>query len=97
MRVLNLLDTLQQRLEPATAARVMEVVAGDKADPSTPLQADQPWSPKTGTPCGELSDKNRRAHTTQLYYFDDVEHTTFNGVDVVTTIQRIYVRHEDIT
>ena len=36
-------------------------------------------------------------NTTQLYYFDDVEHTTFDGVVVVTTTQRIYVRNEDIT
>jgi hypothetical protein len=36
-------------------------------------------------------------NTTQLYYFDDVEHATFDGVVVVTTTQRIYVRNEGIT
>jgi hypothetical protein len=37
------------------------------------------------------------SNTTQPYYFDDVEHTTFDGVVVIATAQRIYVRNEDIS
>jgi hypothetical protein len=97
MRVPNLLGPLQQRLEPATVARVMGMVAGAKADPSTTVQAGQPWSPKTGAPCGELPERIDVPNTTQLNYCDDVEHSTFDGVVVATTTQRIYVRNGDIT
>jgi hypothetical protein len=35
--------------------------------------------------------------STQPYYFDDVERTTFDGVVAVTATQRIYVRNDDIS
>jgi hypothetical protein len=43
LNLLNLLDTLQQLLEPATVAQVMHVAAGDKAHMRGPVQAGPPW------------------------------------------------------